>query len=222
MTPVVGWSVVVPLKPLHHAKSRLRGLPVPVRRALVVAMACDVRDAVLACHGVEEVVVVTRDPLWRGILGVRRLRFVVDPPTDSLNDALHRGAATCRTAPPGHGVAALTADLPALRPAELGLALGQADAASTFFVPDARGDGTTLFAARSPAQFWPQYGVDSRARHIGAGALEVHRPELAGIRHDVDTMEDLMRARALGLGRHTDAVMATILDAVPTPCLIGD
>jgi 2-phospho-L-lactate guanylyltransferase len=180
-------------------------------------MARDVRDAVLTCQGVEEIVVVTRDPLWRSLLGVRRLRFVADSPTDSLNDALRRGAATCETTRPGHGVAALTADLPALRPTELGLALGQADVASTFFVPDAHGDGTTLFAARSHAQFWPHYGVGSRARHIEAGALEVHRPELAGIRQDVDTVEDLERARALGLGHHTGAVMATILGLNPYP-----
>jgi 2-phospho-L-lactate guanylyltransferase len=222
VTPVAGWSIVVPLKPLDQAKSRLRGVPVPLRRALVVAMARDVRDAVLACHSVGEIVIVTRDPLWRGLLGVRRLHFVADSPTDSLNDALRRGAATCRTSPPGQGVAALTADLPALRPAELDLALGSADVASTFFVPDAHGDGTTLFAARSPAQFWPHYGVGSRARHIEAGALEIRRPELTGIRLDVDTLEDLTRAQALGLGHHTGAVLAMILDEVPGLCSIAD
>jgi 2-phospho-L-lactate guanylyltransferase len=222
VTPVAGWSIVVPLKRLDQAKSRLRGVPVPLRRALVVAMARDVRDAVLACHDVGEIVIVTRDPLWRSLLGVRRLRFVAESPTDSLNDALRRGAAACRTTPAGHGVAALTADLPALRPAELALALAPAEVVSTFFVPDAHGDGTTLFAARSPAQFWPHYGVGSRARHIEAGALEIHRPELTGIRQDVDTLEDLTRAQALGLGHHTGAVLAMILNEVPAFCSIAD
>jgi 2-phospho-L-lactate guanylyltransferase len=180
-------------------------------------MARDVRDAVLAWHDVEEIVIVTRDPRWRSLLDARRLRFVADSPSDSLNEALRRGAATCRSTRPGHGVAALTADLPALRPTELGVALGQADGAGTFFVPDARGDGTTLFAARSHAQFWPQYGIGSRARHIEAGALEVHGGEMSGIRNDVDTLQDLDRARALGLGRHTDVVAATVLGRSPHP-----
>jgi 2-phospho-L-lactate guanylyltransferase len=222
VTPVGGWSIVIPLKRLDQAKSRLRGVPVPLRRALVVAMARDVRDAALACHDVGEIVVVTRDPAWRSLLGGRRLRFVAESPMDSLNEALRRGAATCRRTPAGHGVAALTADLPALRPAELALALGPAEAAPTFFVPDAHGDGTTLFAARSPAQFWPHYGVGSRARHIEAGALEIHRPELTGIRQDVDTLEDLTRAQALGLGQHTGAVLARILTEVPASCSIAD
>jgi 2-phospho-L-lactate guanylyltransferase len=79
-------------------------------------------------------------------------------------------------------------------------------------VPDAHGDGTTLFAARSHEQFWPHYGDSSRSRHIEAGAQEILHPELTGIRQDVDTVEDLEQARPLGLGHHTSAVVATIME----------
>lgn len=211
MTSVAGWSVVIPLKPLNLAKSRLDSLPTPLRRALVIAMACDVRDAVLACRSAKEIVIVTGDPRWHSILGTPRLRFVADSPGDTLNDAIRRGAAACRTGRPLYGVAALTADLPALQPAELSQALDHTAGTSALFVPDAHGEGTTLFAARSHEHFWPQYGDCSRSRHIQAGAQEILRPQRSGIRQDVDTIKDLERAQALGLGHHTRALVATIM-----------
>jgi 2-phospho-L-lactate/phosphoenolpyruvate guanylyltransferase len=214
VTPVTGWSVVVPLKPLQQAKSRLLALPAPLRQALVVAMSRDVCDAVLACQDVHEVLVVTRDPRWRSRLCRPRVRFLADSPTDSLNDALRRGAADCRTTRHGCGVASLTADLPALRPQELGRALSEGGATPTSFVPDAHGEGTTLFAARSGAEFCPQYGIGSRVRHIEAGAREVLLPGLDGIRQDVDTVEDLKLARALGLGPHTRAVVSAVMEGL--------
>jgi 2-phospho-L-lactate guanylyltransferase len=216
VTPGVGWSVVVPLKSLDRGKSRL-GIPAPLRKALVVAMARDVRDAVLACPQVAEIVIVTSDPRWRDILGTPELRFVADEPTDSLNGALRRGAASCRATRPGCAVAALTADLPALRPAELELALGHAHSAPTWFVPDAHGSGTTLYAARRHAPFRPQYGGGSRARHRAAGALEVRPPEHAGIRQDVDTVDDLERALSLRPGRHTRAALSAVAGIRPRP-----
>lgn len=221
MTAVTSWSVLVPLKPLDEAKSRLRDLPAQLRQDLVAAMACDVRDAILACPEVLEVVIVTRDPRWRRLLDGARTHFVADSPTDRLNSSLRLGAAACRTARPGCGVAALTADLPALTPRELSLALGHLQAAPTFFVPDAHGDGTTLFAARPDAQFWPHYGVGSRARHVEAGAKEITQSELMGIRQDVDTVEDLVSARALGLGLRTDAVVSAVIRTHVTACSAG-
>jgi 2-phospho-L-lactate guanylyltransferase len=211
VTPVTGWSVVVPVKPLVQAKSRLRDLPSDLRRALVVAMARDVRDAVLACSGVEDLVVVTEDPRWHSLLGAPRVRFVADSPRDSLNDALRRGASACRTSWRRSGCAALTADLPALRPDELDRALSLAAETPTGFVPDVRGDGTTMFVARSHADFRPQFGTRSRARHIEAGAREISSQDLTGLRQDVDTVDDLERARAVGLGHHTDAVMVALM-----------
>jgi 2-phospho-L-lactate guanylyltransferase len=208
---MAGWSVVVPLKPLHRAKSRLGDLRDPLRQALVTAMARDVRDAALACPDVHQVVIVTRDPRWHGLLGRPGVRFLADAPMDSLNDALRRAAIESRRTRPGCGVAALTGDLPALRPGDLGRALRIAGAAPTSFVPDASGVGTTLFAARPGAPFGPRYGPGSRARHAEAGAQEVLLPGLDGIRQDVDTVEDLERARVLGLGRHTSAVVPGVM-----------
>lgn len=180
-------------------------------------MACDVRDAILACQDVEEIVIVTADPHWRSVVAAPGLRFVTDSPEDSLNDALRRGVRSCRTARPGCPVATLTADLPAMHSMELDLALQYAREVPTSLVPDAAGSGTTLYAARSHAEFWPQYGKGSRALHIDGGAREILEPQLMGIRQDVDTLEDLVRARALGLGRHTDAVFSDIMRSQARP-----
>lgn len=201
------WSLVIPLKPLDLAKSRLSDLSAGWRQGMVAAMALDVRDAVLACREIAEVVVVSRDPRWRTILGHLGIRMVADAPDDSLNDALRRGAAACCHRSPDHGIAALTADLPSLRPSELRAALRRSSACTASFVADARGEGTTLFAAPVPALFDPRYGDSSRIRHLDAGACELEFPRRSGLRQDVDTLDDLAAAQALGLGRHTRAVL---------------
>jgi 2-phospho-L-lactate guanylyltransferase len=214
---VSGWSVLIPLKPVHLAKSRFVGRPHDVRRALVIAMAQDVKDAVLACSQVDEAVVVSADRQWQGLLAGPRVRFHPDRATDTLNGALKGAAAACRTARPARSVAALPGDVPALLPEELDRVLETA-AAQTFFVPDASGEGTTLFAARSGAPFQPRYGVGSRLHHRQSGALEVGGAGVAGLRQDVDTVEDLQRAWALGLGFHTRTVASVVMGA--TSCRI--
>ncbi|WP_442928889.1 2-phospho-L-lactate guanylyltransferase [Modestobacter sp. VKM Ac-2980] len=215
MSRAAGWFVVVPLKALDRAKSRLCDLPLHHRRGLVIAMARDVRDAVLACPDVEGLVVVSGDPRWYSLLGVPRVRFVADRPADSLNGALRRGAAACGAEGSPYGIAALPADLPALRPEEITRALVRAVGMPTAFVPDAQGEGTTLFAARSYSEFWPHFGIRSRTRHVRSGAQEILLPQLTGLRQDVDTLDDLDCARALGLGPHTDAFMTTLTTTRP-------
>ncbi|MBB1050764.1 2-phospho-L-lactate guanylyltransferase, partial [Dietzia sp. CW19] len=58
-----GWTIVVPVKALDRAKSRLaRALPASDRRALALAMAADVFRTCVATPGVSRVRVVTSDP----------------------------------------------------------------------------------------------------------------------------------------------------------------
>jgi len=165
---------------------------------------------------VEELVVVTSEPRLHDLLSAHGVRFVADSPSDSLNQALRRGAASCRSRPDS-GLAALTADLPALTANELEHALYLAVHTPTSFVPDAGGKGTTMFAARSSEEFLPQFGHRSRARHIAAGAKELLWPGMMGIRQDVDTVEDLERAWALGIGQHSRAVAADLTAGCSAP-----
>ncbi|MEU5212160.1 2-phospho-L-lactate guanylyltransferase [Streptomyces sp. NPDC020742] len=200
----MGWSLVVPLKPLVRAKSRLsQAAGEEFRPRLALAFALDTVTAALACENVQDVVVVTDDRLAGERLAALGARIVPDTPGAGLNAALTHGAAVVRARRPGASVAALNADLPALRPAELELVLHSASLFPRAFLADAADIGTTLLTATSGAELEPAFGGASRARHLASGAREITGPQVSSVRRDVDTGEDLRAALALGVGPHT-------------------
>ncbi|MFJ8114048.1 2-phospho-L-lactate guanylyltransferase [Streptomyces sp. NPDC096132] len=206
------WSLVIPLKPLALAKSRLADTAADgLRPGLALAFAEDTVAAALACAAVRDVVVVTDDTLAGPTLAALGARIVPDEPRAGLNAALAHGAAAVRRSRPDTPVAALNADLPALRPLELARVL---DAASEFpraFLPDAAAIGTTLLAISSGRELLPAFGPDSRARHRASGAEELLLTAVDSVRQDVDTGEDLRSALALGVGPRTAAAAARLL-----------
>jgi 2-phospho-L-lactate/phosphoenolpyruvate guanylyltransferase len=225
------WTVLLPVKVLARAKSRLAVLAGDRRHELALALASDTVSAVLACPEVARVIVVTSDPVAGPRLAALGAHITDEAPGDPLelpgerspgsgdgsqhvlNAALLRGAAVAARRWPGTGLAALTADLPALRPAELAAALRAAGhrAPGASFVPDAAGFGTTLYAVPPGGEFRPMYGGASRARHAAAGAAELALGRIAGLRQDVDTPDDLRAAVALGVGPRTAGVAAQLL-----------
>ncbi|MDT0390684.1 2-phospho-L-lactate guanylyltransferase [Streptomyces dubilierae] len=206
------WTLVVPLKPLAQAKSRLADTADDgLRPDLALAFAQDTVAAVLACPAVRDVAVVTDDTRAGRALAALGAAIVADEPGSGLNAALAHAAATVRSARPGSPVAALNADLPALRPRELSRVL---DAAAEFpraFLPDAAAIGTTLLAAAPGRALHPAFGADSRARHRASGAVELSLTAVDSVRQDVDTGDDLRSALALGVGPHTAAAAARLL-----------
>jgi 2-phospho-L-lactate/phosphoenolpyruvate guanylyltransferase len=209
------WSVLMPVKVLARAKSRLAGLAGPYRPELALDLACDTVTAVLETAQVARAVVITSDPVAAAALGGLGALVVPDEPRDGLNAALRYGAAFAAARWPGCGTAALSADLPALRPAELARALKAATAFQTAFVADAAGDGTTLYTAAPGAAFRPAFGLASRARHAAGGATELELKDIPGLRRDVDTPADLRGAAALGLGPRTAPLAAELLRCAP-------
>jgi 2-phospho-L-lactate guanylyltransferase len=232
------WTVLLPVKVLAQAKSRLAVLAGDRRRELALALAGDTVAAAIACPEVAQVVVVTSDPVAGQLLSALGAVVVPDGPgplgagppghvaagpvpaaadglgvQEGLNAALRHGAAEAARRWPGTGLAALTADLPALRPAELAAALRAAAAAGgpAAFVPDAAGVGTTLYAARSLEEFRPRFGGASRARHAVSGATELSLADHPGLRRDVDTADDLRAALAIGAGPRTTALAVELL-----------
>ncbi|MFJ6747515.1 2-phospho-L-lactate guanylyltransferase [Streptomyces sp. NPDC091266] len=200
----VGWSLVVPLKPLVRAKSRLSpAAGEEFRPRLALAFALDTVTAALACTDVRDVAVVTDDPLAGERLAGLGARILPDTPAGGLNAALAHGARTVRARRPGAAVAALNADLPALRPAELEQVLHFAALFPRAFLADAADIGTTLLTATSGVELEPAFGGPSRARHLASGAREITAPDVPSVRRDVDTGEDLRAALALGVGPHT-------------------
>jgi len=230
---------VLPVKVLAQAKSRLAVLAGERRHELALALASDTVSAVVGCPEVARVIVVTSDPVAGPRLAALGALIIpelighpVDPSRESadgsqhaLNAALLGGAAVAARRWPGTGLAALTADLPALRPGELARALRAAALRAAAghripnavftpgaaFVPDAAGVGTTLYAAAPGGEFRPMYGGASRARHAAAGAVELTLDGIDGLRQDVDTPDDLRAAVALGVGPRTAEVAAELL-----------
>ncbi|MBR8639457.1 2-phospho-L-lactate guanylyltransferase [Streptomyces tuirus] len=206
------WTLVVPLKPLAQAKSRLADTADDgLRPDLALAFAQDTVAAALACPAVRDVAVVTDDARAGRELAALGAAIVPDEPGAGLNAALAHATGVVRSARPGSPVAALNADLPALRPPELSRVL---DAAAEFpraFLADAAAIGTTLLAAAPGRQLLPAFGTDSRARHRASGAVELSLAAVDSVRQDVDTGDDLRSALALGVGAHTAAAAARLL-----------
>jgi 2-phospho-L-lactate/phosphoenolpyruvate guanylyltransferase len=200
------WSIVVPVKTLIRAKTRLAGAAGPYRAALAVAVASDTVSAALRCTQVARVVVVTADPVPAERLAALGAH-VVDDPGKGLNAALRVGAAEAVRIAPGDAVGALQADLPALRPHELEKVLKAALGFEESFVPDSADVGTTFYGVLPGVEFHPRFGGESRARHLSGGAKELALEDIPSVRRDVDTIEDLQEARSLGLGPHTTKLL---------------
>jgi 2-phospho-L-lactate/phosphoenolpyruvate guanylyltransferase len=159
-------------------------------------------SAALPSPAVGAVLVVTDDPTAAGLVTGLGARPVPDEPDSGLNPALAHGARASGSS----AVAALSSDLPALRPEELTAALAAAGAAPRCFVADAQGTGTTLLTATG-TDLAPAFGPGSATRHRDGGAVEL-TGRWPGLTRDVDTPGDLREARELGLGRHTSALLA--------------
>jgi 2-phospho-L-lactate guanylyltransferase len=208
---LVRWAVVVPVKELPVAKTRL-GLPDAERETLALAMALDVVRAAVACAVVDGVLVVTNDLRAAAALAPLGARVVADGSDAGLNPALADGARLARNLWPRHGVAALASDLPCVTPSDLAGALAAAAAYANAVLPDDRGDGTTLLTARPGANLDPRYGSASRHAHVAAGAMQLPRGAWPSLERDVDTPADLAAAVVLGVGPATAAALDSARD----------
>jgi 2-phospho-L-lactate/phosphoenolpyruvate guanylyltransferase len=197
------WTVVIPVKRLGTAKSRLRGVvPDAWHEDLALAMVRDTVTAVLDCADVADLLVVTDDPAAARAVTALGAHAVPDRPDAGLNAAMR----FCADIVAGltRRRAVLAGDLPALRAHELGSALAMADGRS--FVPDAAGSGTVLLTAPPGSPLDPHFGVGSAAAHAASGATAL-TGDWPGLRQDVDTAADLWTTLALGAGAHTCALL---------------
>ena len=195
-------DVVIPVKHLDRAKTRLRGAHAD-HRALVLAVVRDTVTAAVAAPGVRSVLVVCEDERVVAGLAGTGAECVDERGLPGLNAALRYGARVLRDRDRGCVVAALQADLPALTPAGLGAAISEA-AGRRAYVPDHDGTGTVLLLSAPGEPLAPRFGAGSAGRHaesavaVGLG--------IAGLRRDVDTPADLAEARLIGLGPNTAAL----------------
>jgi 2-phospho-L-lactate guanylyltransferase len=208
-------DLVVPVKRLHEAKSRLRGAAdrgagdADAHARLTLALAHDTVAAVRAARLVRRLLVVSADPTVASELARIGVQVVADGPEPGLNAAYEHGAALLRADDPTTPVGALQADLPALLPAELDEAITAfvAGGARRAFVADAEGTGTSLLLVAGGEPLEPRFGTGSAQAHVRGGAVAL-AGAWPGLRRDVDTSSDLSAATDLGLGEHTRTVLA--------------
>lgn len=203
------FAVLLPVKSPGSGKSRLSTLPDADRRRLAAAFAVDAVAVCTTTPGVALVVVISDDDDFAASLAGDRVVACADPGA-GLNAALRRGADLAHGRAPDLQPVALLADVPALTPADLALALDAArTAGAPCFVEDADGTGTTLYTAAYDA-FDPRFGADSAAAHRSAGALPLTGPLLT-LRRDVDDLAGLAEAVALGVGSATATALPATL-----------
>ncbi|MBW0116881.1 2-phospho-L-lactate guanylyltransferase [Pseudonocardia abyssalis] len=201
-------DLVVPVKRLAEAKTRLRGAAGddPAAHArLTLALTHDTVAAARAARLVRRLIVVSSDPVVAAELAAVGVEVVPDGPLPGLNAAYAHGAEVLRSRRPDGPVGALQADLPALRPDELDAAIAASAGHARAFCADADGTGTTLLLAAEGVALDPRFGVGSAVGHAASGAVAL-TGAWPGLRRDVDTPDDLRAAADLGLGEHTRAV----------------
>lgn len=158
-----GWDLIIPVKRLESAKSRLEGLVSQRRQDLALAFACDAVDAAASASRVERVFVVTEDPRARVTLFLRGAILVGETHGRGLNRAIEAGIAAVQrqSVVEGQGpaqslitarrLAVMTGDLPAVTSREIDAALAAAELLPRAILADAEGTGTVLLTANPHA-----------------------------------------------------------------------
>lgn len=203
------WTVVIPVKALPTAKSRLAG-DVEAPGDLALAFLRDTLAAVVATPDVQLVVVVTSDTQVAAVARELSAEVVDDTGHPGINPAARHGAAT---APAGSAIAVVVSDLPCLTPHALTTALGAAARYPRAFLADLDDTGTTMWFCGPGEPVESRFGAGSRAAHVAAGDVDIVRahPEsataLIPARLDIDTAAALDRAVVEGLGPATAALL---------------
>jgi 2-phospho-L-lactate guanylyltransferase len=197
-------GLVIAVKRLAAAKTRLAPVfSAATREAVVLAMMVDTIRAALAVPALQSVTVVTPDMVAAEAALDLGAQVFTDPTPhghpNPLNNAISAAETVIREASPN--IVALQGDLPALQPQELAEAIAAARGYPRSFVGDRHGTGTSaLFAFGVGLE--PQFGPDSARKHQHSGAIEL-TGAWPGLRCDIDTPDDLLVARRLGVGSAT-------------------
>ena len=188
---------VLPVKRFADAKQRLStGLAPGTRRALAEAMLTDVLVALRRTEGLDEVVVVTAEPVAEALALGYGARVVSDTREAGQSPAAQLGLDAVEGA---DVVLLVPGDCPALDPTQLTALLQSVEPApSVVLVPDRHGTGTNGLLLHPPSAIEPSFGPGSRDRHTAlaeeAGA-SLRVEEMPSLVLDVDTPDDLAAMR---------------------------
>jgi 2-phospho-L-lactate/phosphoenolpyruvate guanylyltransferase len=193
-------AAVLPVKSFAKAKQRLGdAVGGSDREQLAAAMVGDVLAALRQVPGIDEVIVVTAEPLAAREAEKAGQAVVDDPEERGQSAAANRGidAALARGA---DRALLVPGDCPAIDPDELGRLLDRAtQEPSVVIVPDRHGSGTNALLLTPPGAVAPSFGTGSFARHAArahAAGATVKVCDLPSLGLDVDTPDDLAALRS--------------------------
>jgi 2-phospho-L-lactate/phosphoenolpyruvate guanylyltransferase len=187
-------AAVLPVKTFGRAKQRLAGTIEPrARHALAAAMVSDVLEALTAVQEIDELVVVTAEPLAARAGRAVGAHVVHDPLEAGQSAAASRGisAALGRDA---ERALLVPGDCPALDALEVEELLRAHRGGEIVIVADRHGTGTNALVISPPDRIAPSFGPGSCARHLELAAAAGARGRIArlpSLALDVDTADDL-------------------------------
>jgi 2-phospho-L-lactate guanylyltransferase len=210
-------TAVLPVKSFSRAKQRLsQAVGGDDREQLAAAMVGDVLEALTAVPQIDDVVVVTAEPLAARAAERAGAAVVDDPEEIGQSAAAERGidAAVARGA---ERALLVPGDCPAVEPDEVARLLARtAGDPSVVIVPDRHGSGTNALLLTPPGALTPSFGTGSFARHAAlarAVGATVKVCDLPSLGLDVDTPDDLGALRsALAARPATAARTRAVLD----------
>ena len=194
------WAIV-PVKPLRRGKSRLAGtLNEDERTQLNRALLQHSLETLSGVPGVNEVLVVSRDPNALAIAREHGARTVQEDGTPHLNTAVKRATVVAQVYAT-QGVLILPADLPLVTREDIQVLLDRAVKPPVVVIaPDRHGKGTNALVIAPAGLIEYDFGENSFQRHCErvkqAGArLEV--VELPSLGLDLDEPEDFELVKSL-------------------------
>lgn len=198
--------LVIPMKDLTRAKSRLAELlPPDARRALVLEMLHRVLTTLLPdttapttpATGIAQVWVMSADPTVRAMATTLGAQPMHDPTFD-LNTALE-WARTVVTTAGADALLIIPADVPLITPADLTALIDPLRAGTPLVLaPDRAESGTNALGVLLPSPLAFQFGPGSFAYHLDSAhnlGLKTHIYLSPTLAFDVDTPEDFIRYR---------------------------
>ncbi len=209
---------IIPVKRLEDAKQRLApSVQLGNRRALVESMFSDAMLALRRVASIDQIFVVTSDPVASQIAAGHNT-IVVEDTASSHSEAAQLGIR--RALATGATRALLVpGDCPLIDPAELEQLIARpVPERSVLIVPDRHGEGTNALLLTPPDAMTPAFGEGSRKRHTELAIAQGATPEVIGVPSlalDIDTPEDLdelleMFATTRGRAAHTRGMLSQL------------
>lgn len=188
--------IIIPVKPLKRAKSRLASaLTAEQRYEFAVLMFRQVLAVAKSVAGIAGVLVISRDTQALAIARDAGVKTIQESSPSELNPALHRATEMVKLWR-AEASLILPADLPFLTVGDVEalLALGQSLSQGIVVATDKDRDGTNAMLVKPPDVIGFHYGDGSFSRHTvlaQMAGVEVREYASETIALDIDTIDDL-------------------------------